>query len=332
MLRKSKDLIARLRRRAAAGSARDPERGLMTPKLSVILIVYNMQREAPRTLQSLCPGYQGGVREEDYEVIIVENGSSLPLPKAAIDSLAPNFSYYYLKDPPASPAYAINFGASKARGEILCIMIDGACLLTPGIFRMALKAFAMFDNPIVMTRYFFLGPGRQNITIGQGYNQQAEDELLKKIEWPRDGYRLFEIGVPLPRPNSDLTPAEYRVIWFARLFESNCIFFKKETFRRFGGCNEKFDIPGGGFLNLDMFREAARLDDTEVVQLIGEAVFHQVHGGTTTNVSMEDKQLEIDRYRQQYKRIRKEEYAVPQKTVHLLGSVPTFHCMKDINC
>jgi hypothetical protein len=69
-----------------------------------------------------------------------------------------------------------------------------------------------------------------------------------------------------------------------------------------------------------------------VVQLIGEAVFHQIHGGTTTNVSMEDKQVEIEKYRRQYREIRKEEYAVPQKTVYLLGTIPNAHAMKNSQC
>ncbi len=300
--------------------------------LSIIVIVYNMQRESPRTLRSLQEEYQEGVSAKDYEVIVIENGSAKPLQENDVCSNGTNFSYYRLNNPPPSPAYAINFGVGKAKGDIVCVMIDGACILTPGVLRMALKAFSAFPNPIVMTRYFFLGPGRQNITIGQGYNQQVEDKLLEKIGWPKDGYRLFEIGVPLPRPNSDITPDEYRVIWFARLFESNCIFFKKETFIRFGGCNEKFDLPGGGFLNLDMFREAARLEDTEVVQLIGEAVFHQVHGGTTTNIPMEEKRLEIERYNKQYKEIRKEDYAVPQKRIYLLGSASSPCAFKNSQC
>ena len=43
------------------------------PKISIIVVVYNMQREAPRTLLSLSPSYQG-VPEKEYEVIIVGSG------------------------------------------------------------------------------------------------------------------------------------------------------------------------------------------------------------------------------------------------------------------
>ena len=48
-------------------------------KLSVILIAYNMQREIPRTLQSLAPSYQQGMEEVDYEVLVLDNNSSEPL-------------------------------------------------------------------------------------------------------------------------------------------------------------------------------------------------------------------------------------------------------------
>ena len=140
----------------------------------------------------------------------------------------------------------------------------------------------MFANPIVMTRYFFLGPGRQNETITQGYDQQVEDQLLQQIEWPRDGYRLFEIGSPLPTKTA-------RPTWFDRMFESCCLFLRRATYERIGGCDERFDLPGGGFLAPDLFRRAALLDDADVVQLIGEGVFHQLHGGTTTNTSPADR-------------------------------------------
>ena len=49
------------------------------PKLSVIVIIYDMAREAPRTLQSFAVPYQTGIAPEDYEVIVVDNGSPTPL-------------------------------------------------------------------------------------------------------------------------------------------------------------------------------------------------------------------------------------------------------------
>ena len=43
--------------------------------LSVVVVFYNMRREAERTLQSLSRAYQRGIDDLDYEVIVVENGS-----------------------------------------------------------------------------------------------------------------------------------------------------------------------------------------------------------------------------------------------------------------
>jgi hypothetical protein len=102
-----------------------------------------------------------------------------------------------LEDASSSPARAINIALNEAAGEIVCLMIDGAHILTPGVFRMALASYAAFENPVVTTRYFWLGPDAQNESISHGYDGTVEDQLLQKIEWPHDGYRLYEIGTPL---------------------------------------------------------------------------------------------------------------------------------------
>jgi GT2 family glycosyltransferase len=38
------------------------------PDVSVVVVVYNMAREAPRTLHSLSAGYQRHIDPDDYEV------------------------------------------------------------------------------------------------------------------------------------------------------------------------------------------------------------------------------------------------------------------------
>ena len=49
------------------------------PRLSVVVVAYNMTRELKRTLYSLSPKFQRDVKAQDYEVIVVDNGSTLPL-------------------------------------------------------------------------------------------------------------------------------------------------------------------------------------------------------------------------------------------------------------
>jgi Glycosyl transferase family 2 len=286
-------------------------------KLSIILIAHNMQREIPRTLQSLSPGYQQGVEDLDYEVLVIENGSNEPLNRAEIEA-QPHVRYFYLQDPPPSPAHAMNFGAEQARGEVLCFMIDGAHMLTPGVLRFGMAAFRAFDRPVVMTRYFFLGPDEQNESIQHGYDKAREDELLQEINWPEDGYRLFEIGTPL----KGYVP---KITWLNKMVESNCLFLHRETFAAIGGADERFDIPGGGFLNIDICTATCDLPDTQPVLLIGEGSFHQLHGGTTTNVTAQIRDAQVATYKEQYQALRGRELATGPDNVCYLGHQPTFH-------
>jgi glycosyltransferase involved in cell wall biosynthesis len=289
-------------------------------RLSVIVVVYNMARAAPRTLQALTSTYQQGVAADEYEVIVVENGSKQPLPAASVEALGDNFHYHYLADPPPSPAYAINFGASRARGDALAIMIDGAHILTPGVLRHALDMFAAHRNPLVVTAPFFLGHGPQTETIAQGYDEAEEDRLLASIDWPQAGHRLFEIGVPYRIVEDPQTRP--KLFWFVRQFESNCLFVRKSSFQAVGGCDERFDIPGGGMLLPDLYRRLCGMEDSEIIQLLGEASFHQVHGGVSTNTTPEKQREKWNSYLEQYLAIRGEPFEVSQKPLHFYGHMP----------
>ena len=44
--------------------------------VSVVIVVYDMPRAAPRAIESLMTPYQQDMDADDYEVIVVENGSS----------------------------------------------------------------------------------------------------------------------------------------------------------------------------------------------------------------------------------------------------------------
>ena len=43
--------------------------------LSLVVVHYNIPREFPRTLFSLSTSFQKGISADDYEVIVVDNGS-----------------------------------------------------------------------------------------------------------------------------------------------------------------------------------------------------------------------------------------------------------------
>ncbi|MDZ7782665.1 MAG: glycosyltransferase [Halioglobus sp.] len=285
-------------------------------KLTVLLVCHDMARELPRTLQSLSRDYQEGARELDYEVLLVDNGSPVPPDPASWEDIDVPVRLIRVEHATASPTPAINLGLAQARGEIICYMCDAAHLLTPGVFNIALAAYRGFDNPVVAIRYFYLGPDEQTISVSQGYDKQAEDELLERIDWPDDGYRLFEIGTPL-RQGAML------VAWLNRIGETNCLFLRRSLFEELGGADERFDLPGGGFVNMDIYKRAAEAPGATLLQIIGEGSFHQLHGGITTNSQGGERDDTLESYRRNYREIRGSDDLIADVPIYHMGHMRT---------
>jgi len=283
------------------------------PLISVVVNLFNMEREGRRTLYSLSTRYQAGVRDTDYEVIVVDNGSTPPFPSAYVEGLEGSFKYVYVDDARPSPASAINLGVRQSRSEYVCIMIDGARMLTPGMFHYAVRAIRAFEHPIVTSPSWHLGPDLQRRAIKNGYSKEVEDALLARIDWPGDGYRLFEIATPA---------ASSRDGWFLPMGDSTCLFMARNDYERIGGCDERFDAPGGGHLSRDTYRRACELGDRELVVLLGEGSFHQLHGGISTNVSDERFADEERAWTEQYVALRGEPHTRLAKPAHFLGHIP----------
>jgi len=254
----------------------DPTAGALRscqPRLSIVVVVHDMEREAQRTLHSLSAVYQRGVKAEDYEVLVLDNGSSRPFHDGCVAEFGSNFSYHAVPDAPPSPARALNLGAQLASADLLGFLIDGARLLSPGVLRYALAAAAAYPNAYSVAHSFDLGPAWQPIAVEQGYDARQEDELLRGIGWPEDGYRLFEIASPNPHEDG----------WLGRIMESGCVFLTRDTFEKAGGYDERFSSPGGGMLNVSMHERLSGLPEVELVTLLGEGSFHQTHEGVTTS-------------------------------------------------
>lgn len=284
--------------------------------LSVVVLVHDMPRAAPRTLTSLSAAYQRGVDPSSYEVIVVENGSSEPLGTGLIEGMGDNFRHVVLEDPPASPAHGMNAGVRLARGDALGLMIDGARLVTPGMLRWALDALAAFERAVVTTLSFHIGRESQTRAarrIWRRYDRAREDKLLKQIGWPRDGYRLFEIAA--------LAGSSVHG-WFRPVTESNCLFMPRALFDELNGFDERFDLPGGGLLNLDFYRRACDLPESSLVMLLGEGSFHQIHGGIMTNSPPRTNLRRWRRYAAQYEALKGEAFRPPTRRPILFGAVP----------
>lgn len=281
------------------------------PRLSVVVIFHNMRREAARTLYSLTTKYQKGISDSDYEVIAVDSSSTEPLDEAMVRSFGPQFSYLNVQWEHPSPCKAMNQGVAAASNHIVICAIDGARIFSPGILAKTLKAFRNFKNPFVYTLGMHLGEKLQNESILEGYNQTVEDELLKTVEWEKDGYKLFSISTP-----AGSCKAGY---YAKRMSESNCFALSKENYKQIGGFDERFVTPGGGLINLDVFKRVTQNEKITPVMLMGEATFHQYHGGVATNVPI--KEHPWKKFAEEYRRIRGEEYVTVFRMPEYFGEL-----------
>jgi glycosyltransferase involved in cell wall biosynthesis len=160
--------------------------------LSVVVVFFNMRREAARTLQSLTRTYQHGIDDLSYEVIVVDNGSKEDqrLGEAFVHEFGPEFRYIEIgTNAPASPTVALNRGIRALRERSR----RRRHVLTRASFNTEYRA-AELRTGDRRDQQWYVGPGQQPEAVIAGYNANDEDGLFRHIEWPRDGYRLFEIG------------------------------------------------------------------------------------------------------------------------------------------
>jgi hypothetical protein len=242
--------------------------------LSVVLVVHDMARELPRTVRSLSPGYQLGLNADDYEVIVIDNGSPQPVGPGSMVTFGGHLRLERIDPAPPSPARAANRGLNLAEGDLVGLIVDGARLASPGLLAEARRAACLADRPVITAPAFHLGPVRHMQAAEAGYDQAAEDRLLGDSGWEDDGYRLFEI--------STLAGSWGRGL-FGPAGESSSLFCPRPIWDELGGLDERFSLPGGGLVNHDVYRRACARKGIELIVLLGEGTFHQFHGGAATS-------------------------------------------------
>jgi Glycosyl transferase family 2 len=242
--------------------------------ISVVLVVYDMARELPRTLRSLSPARQRDMKADDYEVIVVDNGSPEPVDPGLMASFDGRLRLERIDPAPPSPARAANHGLRLAEGDLVGLVVDGARLATPGLLAEARRAACLAPRPVITAPAFHVGPVRHMQAAEAGYDQAAEDRLLAESGWEADGYRLFEVSTPAGSWGRGL---------FGPAGESSSLFCPRATWEELEGLDERFALPGGGLVNHDLYRRACALEGTELIVLLGEGTFHQFHGGAATS-------------------------------------------------
>jgi hypothetical protein len=280
------------------------------PILSVVVVEFNMAREIERTILSLSDRYQHDVHTSDYEVVLVDNGSSAPSNKDTLRKIMPSLRIHQMKGALASPAAALNMGLAMARGEFVGSSIDGARMFSPGVLSLAIRALRSFRRGVVYPLGFHLGHQPQNLARQTGYNQQIEDRMLADIDWVSDGYRLFDVAV--------IAPGQ-AVGWFRSVPEATALFMTKPLWEEVEGFDEAFRTPGGGLVNLDTFARACRLPDVVPVVLLGEGTFHQFHGGVASNAAPDDHPWK--QFHAEYESIRGKAFVAPAYHPFCFGCV-----------
>lgn len=151
------------------------------PGLSVVVVVYNMARQAPRTLYTLSAAYQRQIESDSYEVIVVDNGSNPPFDPRVIDCLSGNFRLIRIDHASPSPAQAVNLGIAEARGEVIGVMVDGARMVTPGLLHFARHGASLYDRAVVASIGWFLGFDHQRFAQRVGTTRNVKTRCSNRL-------------------------------------------------------------------------------------------------------------------------------------------------------
>jgi glycosyltransferase involved in cell wall biosynthesis len=281
---------------------------MSSPALSVVVVSYNMRRELPRTILSLSAKMQRDIDADEYEIIIVDNGSTDGFDRDQYVRMGENIRVFALSDPTPSPVRAINIGLEAARGNLIGVMIDGARMASPRLLARAMQAAKMHARPVIGTLAFHLGTDVQMRSVMQGYDQHAEDKLLASVNWTEDGYRLFDVSV-FAGSSADG--------WFVMPAETNALFLTRQHWTELGGYDAAFVSPGGGLVNLDTWSRACKDKAGQVMLILGEATFHQVHGGVATNATLSP----WPEFHDEYVRLRDHDYERPTGSPLIVGDI-----------
>ena len=278
--------------------------------LSIVICAYNIPKQIVRTLMSCTPNYQKAPAGS-IEVIIVDNGSTPPVNLAHLKKRFPIVKKVIRVEGKPSPVFGLNQGIKQARFDHVAVMIDGAHILSPGIFNNSESIFRLFASPVICIPQYLLGDYSQNLFQNEDAFED-EERKLKDIFWPANGYSLFDYAT-IPSENPARTVFEN--------FETNCLITTKEIFETYGGFDERFDEPGAGFANLELFSRLTNPPENQYILLPGEGSFHQNHDGISTGARIEDRQLKVDAYLNKYKEITKNENLLNFKAPFVYGQV-----------
>ncbi|NNK87268.1 MAG: glycosyltransferase [Flavobacteriaceae bacterium] len=98
---------------------------MITKEISFIIPVFNRPEEIRELLQSFCQ-LEG---DKDFEIVIIEDGSTIPSEKE-VGEFSDRLNISYYTKPNSGPGDSRNFGMRHAKGDYF-IILDSDCLLPP---------------------------------------------------------------------------------------------------------------------------------------------------------------------------------------------------------
>ena len=168
-------------------------------------------------------------------------------------------------------------GASPtARGETVALMIDGAHVLTPGVLHYGMPGCRAYEPASWPPSSGTSGPASRATRCSRATTRRSRTGSSTQIQWPDDGYRLFEIGHFIGDRD-----------WFDGIVGEQLPLRAPQAARAGRAASTTASRwPGGGYANLDLFERLGPTPGRHAWRrILGEGSFHQFHGGTTTNVA-----------------------------------------------
>jgi len=207
-------------------------------KYSVIVPVYNRPNECEELLESLTHQTQ-----RDFEVIIVEDGSSVPC-REVVERYADKLAVHYYDKPNSGPGQTRNYGVERANGEYV-IVLDSDVVLPEGYFaaidaELAANPCDAFGGPdrahesfsttqkainYAMTSFFTTGGIRGGkAKLDKFYPRSFNMGVRREVYQALEGFSAMRFGEDI-----DFATRIFKSGYRCRLFPEAWVYHKRRT-------------------------------------------------------------------------------------------------------
>ena len=207
-------------------------------KYSVIVPVYNRPNECEELLESLTHQTQ-----RDFEIIIVEDGSSVPC-REVVERYADKLAVHYYDKPNSGPGQTRNYGVERANGEYV-IILDSDVVLPEGYFaaiddELAANPCDAFGGPdrahesfsttqkainYAMTSFFTTGGIRGGkAKLDKFYPRSFNMGVRREVYQALEGFSAMRFGEDI-----DFSTRIFKSGYRCRLFPEAWVYHKRRT-------------------------------------------------------------------------------------------------------